>query len=46
MKPADSDEMYFGMIDQLIALCLNRTASIALGPIVDKHSVRYLYTAA
>jgi hypothetical protein len=46
MKPADSDDMYFGLIDQLSALCLHRMAGTALDAIIDKHSLRFLYTAA
>jgi hypothetical protein len=46
MKPADSDDMYFGLIDTLNNLCLHRMADTALSKIIDKHSSRYLYTAA
>jgi tetratricopeptide (TPR) repeat protein len=47
MKPADSDDMYFGLIDTLNNLSLHRKmADTALSKCIDKHSIRYLFTAA
>ena len=46
MKPADSDEMYFGLLDELLKLNLLKMGDIALRSIIDKHSVKYLLTKA
>jgi tetratricopeptide (TPR) repeat protein len=46
MKPTDSDEMHFGLIDQLMELTLYSMADIVLKAIIDKHSIRYLLTCS
>jgi hypothetical protein len=46
MKPADNDEMYFGLLDKLLELTLFWMADIVLKAIIDKHSIKYLLTKA
>jgi hypothetical protein len=44
MKPADNDEMYFGLLDKLLELTLFWMADLVLKAIIDKHSIKYLLT--